>query len=44
LEIDLVHGDFSMAKGIGDGDTPSFPVRGDDGSDRSFITRDFNKG
>jgi hypothetical protein len=36
----------------GDGDTPSLPfgswglapARGDDGHDRSFITRDFNRG
>jgi hypothetical protein len=30
-----------MVKGLGDGDAPSFPL-GDDGSDRFFITREFN--
>ena len=46
-------GFFDGHTGIGDGDTPSFPfglwgffvpVRGDNGIDRSFITRDFNRG
>jgi hypothetical protein len=41
LERNLAHG-FFHGEGIGDGDTPSFPLKGDDGRSRSFITRDFN--
>jgi hypothetical protein len=44
---DLTHGIFLWQRRYGDGDTPFLPIcssKGADGSDRSFITRDFNRG